>query len=339
MKNISVLILISLVLLVCCNKETPSEVETLPPAIIDAEHVRLTGNVTKEGSSAVTARGFCWALTENPAVSGNFSQNESGSGEYAEDILVTPDTTYYVKAYATNSTGTTYGNQVSFKTHAENLGKFSDDRDKRIYKWVKIGTQVWMAENLAYLPDVSPSSTGSETNFHFYVNGYEGTDVNAITSSNYMIYGVLYNWPAAMSGSAGSSDNPSGIQGICPVGWHLPSDAEWKILEVCLGMIQSNTDEFGWRTSGNIEKKLKAIAGWLGEGNGNNSSGFGSLPGGRRRNAGGFEAVGYNTFYWSTSEADGMTAYWRYIDFLPNGVNRLSANKSNGLSVRCIRNQ
>jgi len=95
---------------------------------------------------------------------------------------------------------------------------FTDSRDGKVYKTVTVGDQVWLAEDLAYLPAVSPAATGSQTESHYYVYGYEGTDVaQAKATDNYGTYGVLYNLQAAMT--------------ACPEGWHLPSDAEWTQLE------------------------------------------------------------------------------------------------------------
>ena len=113
---------------------------------------------------------------------------------------------------------------------------FNDFRDNNIYRTVKISSQCWMAENLAYLPSVSPSSTGSDITPYYYVYDYQGTDVSvAKTSTNYQTYGVLYNWPAVMNGESSSTSVPSGVQGICPSGWHLPSDGEWTVLTNYLG--------------------------------------------------------------------------------------------------------
>ncbi|MDK2949109.1 MAG: hypothetical protein PWQ56_274, partial [Patescibacteria group bacterium] len=104
---------------------------------------------------------------------------------------------------------------------------FTDTRDNNIYTTVQIGTQCWMAKNLAYLPSVVPSATGSESTPYYYVYDYQGTDVSAAkATTNYTTYGVLYNWPAAMNGQTGE-----GVQGICPSGWHLPSDAEQHTLD------------------------------------------------------------------------------------------------------------
>ena len=97
------------------------------------------------------------------------------------------------------------------------------DPDGRSYETILIGNQIWMAENLAYLPAVSPSINGSPTEKHYYVYGYEGsTTTQAKNHSNYQQYGVLYNWEAALT--------------ACPDGWRLPSYADWLILEKQMGM-------------------------------------------------------------------------------------------------------
>ena len=105
---------------------------------------------------------------------------------------------------------------------AQLKGVFTDARDGKVYKTITIGTQTWMAENLAYLPSVSHSFTSSFDFPVYYVYGYDGNSVSAAkASANYITYGVLYNWEAAKI--------------ACPSGWHLPTDAEWTILENYLG--------------------------------------------------------------------------------------------------------
>ena len=122
----------------------------------------------------------------------------------------------------------------SCKKENQDEGAFTDTRDGNTYSTVKLGNQIWMAENLAYLPEVSPSSLGAVNNNDYadpfyYVYGYEGSDVGQAKSNvNYGKYGVLYNWQAAID--------------ACPAGWHLPTDADWKELEMFLGMSQSDTE-------------------------------------------------------------------------------------------------
>jgi len=112
----------------------------------------------------------------------------------------------------------------------ETSGTFIDSRDNHEYKWVKIGNQIWMAENLAYLPAVNHVKPDTSIMSHYYIYGHDSTDVNAAKATyNYDTYGVLYDCSAALIS--------------CPAGWHLPSDAEWKQLEIDLGMTQAQVNE------------------------------------------------------------------------------------------------
>lgn len=208
-------------------------------------------------------------------------------------------------------------------------GSFTDARDQKKYAWVRIGDQVWMAENLAYLPAVSPSNSGSETApyyyVYYYVYDYEGISVNeAKVTVNYSTYGVLYNWPAA---------NTS-----CPQGWYLPTDEEWKVLEKYLGMSISDADSYGIRESSSIGKKMKSTAGWNKNGNGDNGSGFTVLPGGHRTDDPGFMNLGYAASFWSSSDGFAPSfAWYRFLYFSHDGIERRDNIKYWGLSVRCLK--
>lgn len=200
-------------------------------------------------------------------------------------------------------------------------GTFTDSRDGRNYKWIKIGNQVWMAENLAYLPSVYPSSCDIETPLKYYVTGYcegykKGCTVNdAKASPNYTLYGVLYDREAA--------------QTACPSGWHLPSDAEWTILRNHLG------GEIG---AGGKMKEAGSSHWRIPNEGSNNSSGFTALPNGYRSSTGSFTQQGSKAWFWSeTSAGPAASNYWfveYYHDYL--SVSKISGNC--GLSVRCIRN-
>ena len=205
-------------------------------------------------------------------------------------------------------------------------GSFGDPRDNHLYKWVRIGEQVWMAENLAYLPAVSPSPVGSETEPHCYVYGYDneaGSIIDAKTKENYTTYGVLYNWAAAKT--------------ACPAGWHLPDDAEWKVLETFLGMSQSDADNDSWRYSGSVGKAIKSNSGWSNKGNGENSCGFNALPGGYRSYAAKFESIGYGATFWTATEFSSSVAWLRVLDFLHGSIYRGNYSRSDGISVRCVQ--
>ena len=211
------------------------------------------------------------------------------------------------------------------------------DPDSKSYAVVKIGTQTWMAENLAWLPAVSISGEGSDSLPYYYVYDYEDSLVTgAKNTAKYKMYGVLYNWTAAMNHSGKKSNVYGQTRAVCPLGWHMPDDDEWKILEMALGMTQTDADTLYWRISGDVGKKLKSSVGWADEGNGINANGFTALPGGYRNIHGGFWNEGNNSLFWTSSIID-STSWYRYLSAVDSGVYRISTYRSNGLSVRCIK--
>ncbi|MDP2268940.1 MAG: FISUMP domain-containing protein, partial [Deltaproteobacteria bacterium] len=123
-----------------------------------------------------------------------------------------------------------------------------------------------MAENLAYLPEVNSDSATSSVDKRYYVYGYEGSDVIAAKNTEiYKKFGVLYNWPAAMNGASGINSASSSVQGSCPSGWHVPSDAEWMVLEKTLGMSEADLimeTPTSFRSSGSVNMRLKSPFGW-----------------------------------------------------------------------------
>jgi uncharacterized protein (TIGR02145 family) len=188
------------------------------------------------------------------------------------------------------------------------------DADGKNYSIVKIGTQTWMDENLAYLPSVSPSSADSVISHYYYVYGYEGLFVSdAKATVNYITYGVLYNWEAAKT--------------ACPSGWHLPSDAEWTAL----------SDYLGTPAGGKMKETGTSL--WTIPNMGaTNESGFRALPGGYRDNNGGFSSLGYIATFWSSSENGSPYAWYRFLYYLHDGVTRFSYYRSFGFSARCLQN-
>lgn len=198
------------------------------------------------------------------------------------------------------------------------------DNDSTNYKVVKIGTQWWMAENLAYLPKVSPPSLGSDSIPYYYIYDYAGTDVaEAKTTENYNVYGVLYNWTAAKIS--------------CPVGWHLPSDAEWKQLEMTLGMAQQQADTIGWRgTDQGI--KLKSTNGWK-TNNGKNTSGFSALPAGYRYSNGNFMHIGGDGCWWTSTDFLTNEPWYHFVGSAYSKVHRNHNYnfRKYAWSVRCVK--
>jgi uncharacterized protein (TIGR02145 family) len=311
----------------------PTEQATFLPTVTTGEISNITNNsaigggiVVNEGAAEVTTRGVCWSTDENPTIEGSHTQDGSGIDSFSSTISnLLPNTYYYVRAYATNSHGTSYGTQHSFAT----VGFFTDSRDGIEYQSVTIGNQTWMSENLAYLPSVQPYNSGSITSPYYYVYGYYGSIVNdAKTIANYSTYGVLYNWEAAII--------------ACPAGWRLPSDDDWKILEKHLGMTESDVNATSWRYTGSVGGKLKetGIAHWLSPNTGaNDHSRFTALPGGGRFDYGGTNYLGEYAYFWSSSETGSSGALYRRLRSSNDGVDRSGSLKYDGYSVRCIRNE
>lgn len=219
----------------------------------------------------------------------------------------------------------------------EITGQLTDTRDKQIYKTTIIGEQCWMAENLKFLPYTSPPDSDSG----IYVYGYFGSDINeAKQTDNYQTYGVLYNWATAMGlpNQYNSEDwNGSDIlhQGICPDGWHLPSDAEWDKLELFLHSSSNKEDSI------NIALKIKSDTLWVNDGNGTNESGFSALPTGFRFREGLFDKINRYGYFWTSTQCPSscpQSASYRYLIFSDNKIHKSYPSKKNGMPVRCVKN-
>lgn len=218
------------------------------------------------------------------------------------------------------------------------------DYDGNIYETVKIGDQIWMAENLKtthYADGTEITLVESNTVWENLLSTdkvycyYE----NSTTNSN--TYGALYNWAAIMNGAAQSNAVPSGVQGVCPDGWHIPSDDEWKILEGIVdsefNVDDSEWDDMEWRGY-DVGKNLKSKTNWSGSGNGTDLFGFGSLPAGTRNYLGEFANLGLRTSYWTTGRYLNYHDAWiRFFEYGYDQSWRAHYSIDYGYSVRCIK--
>lgn len=231
-------------------------------------------------------------------------------------------------------------------------GGFIDPRDGHKYPIILIGDQIWMAENLAYLPAINPISEPpvGDLNFeikYYYVYNYYGTDVSAAKATEYYkTNGVYYSWSAAMEGAVSTDANPSEVQGACPTGWHLPSDSEWKQMEIALGMTQDQADGWGYRGT-DQGTQMKSTTEWYNNGNGTNTSGFNGFPWAYRRTSAPpssdptldpwfnqFTRVGY---WWSATVSDSYFVYIRSLEYSNPYVKRGGLFKSCGGNIRCVK--
>ncbi|MBC8315016.1 MAG: fibrobacter succinogenes major paralogous domain-containing protein [Bacteroidales bacterium] len=217
------------------------------------------------------------------------------------------------------------------------------DFDGNIYNTVQIGNQCWIRENLNsthYADGTSlVNGTGVGPIFGDYTTPYWFNYYDSVYNS--LTYGKLYTWAAVMHGSESSNSTLNNIQGICPAGWHVPSDAEWMELEMFLGMSAYEANlVMQWRgTDEGGKLKEPGTTYWLEPNTGaTNESGFTALPGGLRNNEGLFMAKKYSGRWWSSTEYPGTTsAAGRKITFDLPMIWRDFGIKNAGLSVRCLK--
>lgn len=325
------------------------EVESLPstvtiemilPSITTVEVTDITNNtatgggtIIHNGGGELSAAGVCWSTTDPPTLNDNYATTEVATGTFSVELSgLYSGTTYFVRAYATNAEGTGYGEVSSFTTTAPPP---VTDYDGNVYTTVQIGDQIWMAENLrvTHYRDGSAIPTGySNTDWSNLgdteTGAYAVYDGNA---SNADTYGYLYNWYAVADS-----------RNIAPEGWHVPTDAEWKELEMALGMSQSEADDISWRGTNEGSKLAGNADLWRHSGLENDSefgaSGFTALPSGFRVIDGSYYGMGGRAHFWSASEYYSYLAWSRKLDYIGSGVYRGNGNKgSSGFAIRCLR--
>jgi uncharacterized protein (TIGR02145 family) len=277
------------------------------------------GDIANEGGIPVTDRGVCWNTTGAPTTDDNHTSDGTGEGIFSSTLTdLTIGTTYYVRAYAVNSIGTAYGNEMIY-TQIEPI----TDIDGNAYSIVTIGTQIWLGENLK----TTRLNDGSAIS-----NITEGKGWNNATTPAYCwynndeadfksTYGALYNWYSVNTGK------------LCPAGWHMPSSDEFNTMLIYLGgenvaggkLKESGTSHWEYPNSGAT-----------------NGSGFTAVPGGGRyniySNPGAFSDLGYGSYMWTATQSPvGTNAYSFDLIFNQPVFSKNEYSKSDGGSVRCIK--
>lgn len=280
---------------------------------VGREEATVAGEVISDGGEPVTERGICTSLSHSPILYDRKFPAGSGTGTFTATLTgLTPDTIWYARAYATNVKGTAYGSEVSFRTLPDaTIDPLTvTDIDGNIYSVVRVGEQLWMGQNLRVTraPDGTPI-TSTE---------YDGD------STTTLLYGRYYDWTAAMNGSTAES-----AQGICPDGWHIPSDEEVKLMEIALGMTRATADiSNAWRGYG-VGTKIKQ----------GGSSGL-DIPMAGMLYAGGSIVYGGEWGFLYTSSEAGNNAWRRCFRTASTGVGRFDTYpKTYGFSVRCIKDK
>ncbi len=191
------------------------------------------------------------------------------------------------------------------------------------YQTVIIGTQCWMAENLN-IGTIINGNVNQQNNPTIEKYCYDDLE------SNCNVFGGLYQWDEMMQ-----YDTTEGIQGICPSGWHIPSDDEWCILTIHIDpSVNCSSTSFSGTDAG---YKMKSTSGWNSGGNGSDVYGFTALPAGYRYSGGAFYAMGNAALFWSSTNYDADKAWKRYLHYSENDINRSNDFNYYGYSVRCVK--
>jgi uncharacterized protein (TIGR02145 family) len=315
-----------LLLINSCKKEDLPKVTTA--GILEIKHISASsgGIITDEGVGTITARGVCWSKSQGPTISNDRTEDGPGAGSFISNIIgLDPNSTYYVRAYATNSDGTAYGEEKVFKTYQD----YVFDSDGNGYGTILIGDQEWMAENLK----TTTYNEGTEI-----PNITEDVDWAGITGGAYCWYkndkatydkgyGTLYNWYAVNTGI------------LCPIGWHVPTNEEWETL---VHFIDPTATEFWSPVAGGKLKSTRTAPAdhprWdLPNTGATNEFGFSALPGGYRDIDGTFDGALYTCFLWSSTEKSANMGMCRGINNIYGDIGWSFLNKQDGFSVRCIK--
>lgn len=296
------------------------EVITTPISSITISTITSGGNVISDGGSAILSRGICWSTSPSPTVDLITKTSDgNGTGIYNSTITgLTSNITYYLRAYATNSVGTSYGEEFSTTLWLLMLGPQATDIDGNTYNSRKIGNQIWISSNLKTTKYNNGDLIGTTSPATLNISGeispkyqwaYNG-DAGSVLS-----YGRLYTWYVI-------TDN----RNICPTGWHIPTETEWIALVTYLG---------GESIAGDFLKEA-GTAHWMSPNPSTNKSGFSAVGGGIRF-SNGFDNLQRLGYYWSSSQNNEDNAWYWIMGYSGQGASKYETLKTEGLSVRCIK--
>lgn len=291
--------------------------------------IRSGGYISSDGGALVTSKGVCWSTTISPTISNSKTNEGPGTGIFYSDVKnLTPGLTYFLRAYATNSSGTAYGNEVTFTLWMNQVGPPFTDVDANVYTSIRIGSQIWMIQNLmtTTLKDGTPIPLVTDNIAWSNLS----TPGRCWYNNNNATYGALYNWYTVDTGK------------LCPDGWHVPSFDEWHTLGNYL------LDEDGQINPVGGKLKETGTSHWKSPNTGaTDESGFRALPGGVREVVDKFDAwdyIGSAGVWWTSTETlkeiptqvETLGVSYNLI-YNSEQLNDGQGNKKIGASVRCLK--
>ncbi|MDD4971752.1 MAG: FISUMP domain-containing protein [Paludibacter sp.] len=321
----------------CVKDATIPTVITTVPASITYTTAIGGGEITSDGGAPITACGVCWSTSSNPTILNSKSNTVPGLNTFKSSITgLNINATYYVRAFATNISGTAYGDQITFNSLPYDSIKVTD-ADGNLYHSITIGSQKWMVENLKTTKYRNGEIIGTTSSLNMdltyavspkYQWAYYGQESNVAT------YGRLYTWYAVADS-----------RNIAPVGWHVASDAEWSVLQ---NYMISNGYNYDKTTIDNkIANSLCTTTLWNASSivgtpgydmSYNNSSGFSMVSGGYRGFDGYYYIIGNGTDIWTSTEFSSNMANAKGCAYNCLNLGSNTLNKNYGFSVRCLKN-
>ena len=335
----------------CDKKDVEEDLSKVLPQVKTLNIKELTNRSAKSGGDIIflgtlpiLTKGVCWNTNPNPTIENSKTIDGSGDENFISNVTnLQANTKYYLRAYASNSKGTSYGEELVFTTYFGVV----NDVEGNTYGTVKIGNQEWMAQDLKTTKyrNSNPIATGLD-NLDWQITAagaysiYPHGNVDGIISENQMLeyYGVLYNGYAIFD-----------QRGICPAGWRVPSDEDWSVL---VNYLVDNNPEISLSNVGDAIKSCRQVTSPLGqpcatsshprwsvsESNfGTNIVNFSALPSGTRQTSGNYSFIGNYGFYWTSTPGISGFTHRRQL-FVNNGLfESASLNMRSGFSVRCVR--
>jgi len=320
-----------------------------PPVANAATGITQTAFTANWGFSAGATTYFIDVATDSDFSNLIHSNLNTGNVNTYNFTSLSCETTYYYRVRAVNACGMSSNSGVISHTLVDCWlcgSPLVDTRDSQSYPTVQIGANCWMAKNLNIGTMITGSGAGALQTNTSVIQKFCYSN----TASNCTTYGGLYEWDQAMNYSTTSSATPSGRQGICPTGWHIPSDNEWSLLEhyletsleptgsTPLSDFQTLTMYRGTNSTAGAGHKMKSTSTWNSSGNGSNSSGFNGLGAGMRNGAtGSFSNLGTWSYYWSSTQSSSTHGYRRRLDNGDPRAYRTGYDKTYAGSVRCMK--
>lgn len=339
-KITELIVLVIMMLAISCKNDSE---QVIPEIKLDSiknvlmYSAEVYGEVVHIGGYNIDKRGFCWSEQPEPDIKDSIIVVSDTADFYSIVKNLNPDTEYFVRAFVINCTGVTYSNEFTITTWDGRLA----DIDGNNYAGVQIGNQGWMAQNLKTTKYSDGSLIRSQNLIykhfwygegHNYLSDIEADldkdgDLDEDDGNLYVeTFGLLYTWAAANNSPdvyKGNNANLTDTRNICPSGWHLPSEKEFKeLIEV----------------SGYSSQALKSESHWLSE-PGTDDFGFNALPGGVKHHTGEYNGLFYGTSFISTDTLNSVNGVFMGIGNSYNQPYISFGSKSSATAIRCIKNR